>query len=91
MVRDRGNGRVGVGGTGGDSAGDGVGGQNDGLRRNGNRLRKNFVWKGDTGSTRVQARGRKGRRKKWEVFGLKTGQRRDVPESDYNCDVPESG
>ena len=39
----------------------------------------------------VQARERKGRRKKWEVFGLKTGQRRDVPESDYNCDVPESG
>ena len=73
MVRDRGNGRVGVGGTGGDNAGDGVGEQNNGLRRDRNRLRKNLVRNGDTGSTRVQARGRKGRSKNERCLALKQG------------------
>ena len=53
MVRDRDSGLVGVGGTGGDSAGDGVGGKNNGLRQDGNGLRQDFVLKGDTGCTRV--------------------------------------
>ena len=33
-----------------DSAGDGVGGQNNGLRRDGRGLRQKLVWKGDTGA-----------------------------------------
>ena len=73
MVRDRGNGQVGMGGTGGDIAGDGVGGQNNVLRRDGNRIRLNLVRKGDTGSTRVQARGRKGRSKNGRCLALKQG------------------
>ena len=62
-----------MGGTGGDRVGDGVGGQNNGLRQDGNRLRQNLVRKGDTESTRVQARGRKGRSKNGRCLALKQG------------------
>ena len=48
--RDRDSGLVGVEVTGGDSAGDGVGGQNSGLRRDGRGLRQKLVWKGDIGA-----------------------------------------
>ena len=53
MVLDKDNGLVSEGGTGGNNAGDGIGEQNNGLRRDGNELRQDWERKGDTGNNRV--------------------------------------
>ena len=53
MVLDKDNGLVSEGATGGNKAGDGVGGQNNGLRQDENELRQDGGKKGDTGNNRV--------------------------------------
>ena len=62
MEQDRDSGLVGVEGTGGGRVGDGVGGQNNGLRRDGSGLRQGLV-QGGKGHTRVQAQRIQGKSK----------------------------
>ena len=70
MARDRDNGLVGVEGTGGGRVGDGVGGKNNGLRRDGSGLRQGLVQGGEKGYTRFRQRGNRGKAKIRVFFAL---------------------
>ena len=63
MARDKDSGLVGVEGTGGGHVGDGVGGQNNGLRRDGSGLRQGLVQGGEKGYPRVLAKRKQGKSK----------------------------